>query len=291
MIKGFYTMSKMKKGFTLIELLVVIAIIAMLLSILMPSLQKVKSLAQTVVCATNLKSYGTALHMYGNDNKDRAPFMISWLYSQETIARGESSRLCDSECRWHYDVDTPDGSLWPYLETKKVHMCPTFDSFSRKATCASSSHSDSTPFNPMYSYSMNYFVGFDWAAGLQMGFSDAYKQEKSLRLSKVDRPSECFAFTEENPWAVGTREGEEKVYSYNFLNDNALWMNANPSKPDSATDNLATYHNVNSSKKNEGSANVVYIDGRVSKVKGVPGRDAYLQFAKPYRGHDDRNIW
>ena len=56
-----------KKGFTLIELLVVIAIIAMLLAILMPALNKVKKIAQRVVCATNLKGLGTAQIVYASD--------------------------------------------------------------------------------------------------------------------------------------------------------------------------------------------------------------------------------
>ncbi len=56
-----------KKGFTLIELLVVIAIIAMLLAILMPALNKVKKIAQRVVCGTNLKGLGTAQMVYAND--------------------------------------------------------------------------------------------------------------------------------------------------------------------------------------------------------------------------------
>jgi prepilin-type N-terminal cleavage/methylation domain-containing protein len=62
-----------KKGFTLIELLVVIAIIAMLLAILMPALNKVKKIAQRVVCGTNLKGLGTAMIVYGNDYDDEAP--------------------------------------------------------------------------------------------------------------------------------------------------------------------------------------------------------------------------
>jgi len=56
-----------KKGFTLIELLVVIAIIAMLLAILMPALNKVKKIAQRVVCGTNLKGLGNAMVVYAND--------------------------------------------------------------------------------------------------------------------------------------------------------------------------------------------------------------------------------
>ncbi len=59
-----------KKGFTLIELLVVIAIIAMLLAILMPALNKVKKIAQRVVCGTNLKGLGTAQMVYANDYED-----------------------------------------------------------------------------------------------------------------------------------------------------------------------------------------------------------------------------
>ncbi len=55
-----------KKGFTLIELLVVIAIIAMLL----PALNKVKKIAQRVVCGTNLKVVGTAQAVYANDYDD-----------------------------------------------------------------------------------------------------------------------------------------------------------------------------------------------------------------------------
>jgi prepilin-type N-terminal cleavage/methylation domain-containing protein len=60
-----------KKGFTLIELLVVIAIIAMLLAILMPALNKVKKIAQRVVCGTNLKGLGTAQSVYSNDYEDQ----------------------------------------------------------------------------------------------------------------------------------------------------------------------------------------------------------------------------
>jgi prepilin-type N-terminal cleavage/methylation domain-containing protein len=59
-----------KKGFTLIELLVVIAIIAMLLAILMPALNKVKKIAQRVICGTNLKGLGTAQTVYAGDFAD-----------------------------------------------------------------------------------------------------------------------------------------------------------------------------------------------------------------------------
>ena len=61
------------KGFTLIELLVVISIIALLLSILMPSLHKVKSQAQRVICQANLRQWATIFTAYGNGNDYRFP--------------------------------------------------------------------------------------------------------------------------------------------------------------------------------------------------------------------------
>jgi len=60
-----------RKGFTLVELLVVIAIIALLMSILMPALSRVRGLAQQVVCGSHLASMGKALMMYANDFHDQ----------------------------------------------------------------------------------------------------------------------------------------------------------------------------------------------------------------------------
>src|SRR5512136_456350 len=60
-------MSK-RRGFTLIELLVVIAIIAILLSILMPALRKVKEQANMTKCLANLKQWNLVFSMYMQDN-------------------------------------------------------------------------------------------------------------------------------------------------------------------------------------------------------------------------------
>jgi len=60
-----------KKGFTLIELLVVVAIIALLISILLPSLSRARELAKRLVCAANIKGIGTAMKIYANDNEEQ----------------------------------------------------------------------------------------------------------------------------------------------------------------------------------------------------------------------------
>ncbi len=62
-----------KKAFTLIELLVVVAIIALLISILLPSLSRARELAKRAVCGSNQRGIGQGMHIYGNDNQDWFP--------------------------------------------------------------------------------------------------------------------------------------------------------------------------------------------------------------------------
>ncbi len=62
-----------RKAFTLIELLVVIAIIALLMSILMPALSRVRKQARAVVCQSNLKQWGAIWAMYTDDNNGLFP--------------------------------------------------------------------------------------------------------------------------------------------------------------------------------------------------------------------------
>jgi prepilin-type N-terminal cleavage/methylation domain-containing protein len=75
-------MMKRCKAFTLIELLVVIAIIALLISILLPSLSKARELAKRSVCAANLSGQGKAIAMYANAARGSFPM------SSKTRAHG-----------------------------------------------------------------------------------------------------------------------------------------------------------------------------------------------------------
>jgi prepilin-type N-terminal cleavage/methylation domain-containing protein len=92
-------MSQKSKGFTLIELLVVIAIIALLLSIVMPALRKVREAGRRVVCIAHMHQVGLTIQMYANDNKGLVPlhdseqsggglYWTTYMYTKKTTNLG-----------------------------------------------------------------------------------------------------------------------------------------------------------------------------------------------------------
>jgi len=74
------------KGFTLVELLVVIGIIAVLIGILLPSLNKARKASRTTACLSNLRQAGLAFTMYTNENKGRLP---DYVWNGKGVTNGD----------------------------------------------------------------------------------------------------------------------------------------------------------------------------------------------------------
>lgn len=101
------------RAFTLIELLVVIAIIALLLSIMLPSLRAVKEQAQKAVCMSKLSQWGVLFTLYTEDNED---FFFTGYYAY-TDPNGVNQHSSESDL-WPY-------AMLDYYESPKLKFCPS----------------------------------------------------------------------------------------------------------------------------------------------------------------------
>jgi prepilin-type N-terminal cleavage/methylation domain-containing protein/prepilin-type processing-associated H-X9-DG protein len=124
-----------KKGFTLVELLVVISIIALLLSILMPALSKVRGQATKLVCTTRLKDLGTALGLYANDYRGAVPPSY-WMNQAEIDSSYGDSATGSAGIDWswqgrlasYYNKNrTPMDYKGESIYEFNVYRCPTQD--------------------------------------------------------------------------------------------------------------------------------------------------------------------
>ncbi len=140
------------RGFTLIELLVVVAIIALLISILLPSLSKARAQARTTLCASRIAQLAKAFLIYADDYGEAPPFTaygrgkdpddkLTWQalydpsgnfqYDTENWMAGPAAQ----EFMWlgnEKDAGWPTnwartGTLFTYTRFESLYRCPEFE--------------------------------------------------------------------------------------------------------------------------------------------------------------------
>lgn len=82
-----------RRGFTLIELLIVVAIIALLVSMLVPSLGRARELTRTVMCASLMRGYAMATEMYVAANRQMMMDSYNFLDSEAGIPKYWGSEI------------------------------------------------------------------------------------------------------------------------------------------------------------------------------------------------------
>jgi prepilin-type N-terminal cleavage/methylation domain-containing protein/prepilin-type processing-associated H-X9-DG protein len=175
--EGAINRKSQRGAFTLVELLVVIAIIAILASLLLPSLSRAKQQAKGIECLSNMRQLTIAWVNYAGDNDDdlatnvvgsrlQGQKMVDWASGYEDWSDPD-----DPDNTNVLNLESPLGLLWPYSQSLAIYKCP------------------SDPSSLIRSVSMNLRMnGGDWPAAPIAEYTNPNK------LSAIVNPAPANAF-------------------------------------------------------------------------------------------------
>lgn len=165
---------KNREGFSLVETLVVVSTTALLLGLLLPSLQTARQQAQKASCLSNLRQMAIAAHSYGALYDEHYP--LAYYNRQEDGVLRFYSWDFTTWKDWSGGAATTHvqaGLLWTGRTIGKIQQCPAF-----KGT----SNTVADPYTG-YNYNTSY-----------LGLIDTLSPVDSARISDVARPAETALF-------------------------------------------------------------------------------------------------
>jgi len=190
---AFLVAPRGRRGFTLIELLVVIAIIAVLVSILLPSLHQAKLRGWGIQCMSNHRQLAIAWRMYAEDNHDVLVYASDdpgdWHVDWQTLdpyawTLTHMDFDPNNQGNWDVQYDIAKRPLWPYTsKNAAIYRCPA----DRSVLLVNGEYKPR-----VRSMAMNLYVGgFDGTDG---NWPWAHPYRIYAKAADIDLPSKIFVF-------------------------------------------------------------------------------------------------
>lgn len=294
--------NRAKAGFTLIELLVVVAIIALLISILLPSLARAREQSKRSVCGANVKGIAFACLAYAEDNKSGLPNyeqpvnasvthvgnqrLLSWL----GLSTGNPPVLTtdpESNSRAYFGLMLGKGSAHP-----KLFLCPSaLGTVGHKYDKADAAKVNPAKIGGTYVTTPVYdFNGF--GQGREMvNFSYSFHNSVTVRggggcrTTNIQDPRKAI-IADRNPYCNGVipdKNAPDQAGTYQYdSSDTGPEAPAHTftlAKPGSSAFNINAYRDTNSRNHKKEGQNVGFLDGHAK------------WFRHPFVGADDDFLW
>lgn len=178
-------MRALRSGFTLVELLVVIGIIALLISILLPSLAAARNSAAAVSSLSNLRQLGIGLLMYRNENRQAYP-----VGGMPPVANSPRIRWADL--------------LYPYMQNTAVYLSPQLSPDDRERMKKPFAHTCNPLANPGILANTIFYGGYGYNYQyLGNGRNPGGVAQFNARESQITAPSQTIALAD----TEGSRDG------------------------------------------------------------------------------------
>jgi prepilin-type N-terminal cleavage/methylation domain-containing protein/prepilin-type processing-associated H-X9-DG protein len=243
-------------AFTLIELLVVIAIIALLMGILLPSLNKARQQGKKIVCTAHMKGLGISLRMYVDDNNGkthRSPNEGLWdtAYEGSPIVRPFAPD--DSFAYWGI-------AYYPYSKNKKVFHCP------------STGRADDWPERGWGVAYQRYFRYCSYGINGYITWNS--EENRNVMIDRdFKKHDEVIAFQDHIEQKLDGINSDMFCIGPSVRINLRQWRPASQGGEGFVDINWPGYDTVGECFRHEGLSNTCWLDGHVSSIKETTGED------------------